>query len=193
MNRCCGRLLVPLVRQELVGVAPQRNLFTRRSPWGLVDVSRQLEDVERTFSRMEREMNDAFRNFGVRSPFRTFFEPMSAFPNQFFPTIEAEKTGEHGGKYVLRMNLGSDFNPENIKVSLKDRLLTIDAKLEQKSEDGHSRIYQEISKSFTLPENVKIEEVKSLLTPDGVLTIEAPLPELESAKPKEIPIAIESK
>lgn len=94
---------------------------------------------------------------------------------------------------MVKMDFGANFNPENVKVTIKDRLLTIDAKFEQKSEDGSSRMYQEISRAFTLPETVKIEEVKSLFTPEGELLIEAPLPELEAPKPKEIPIAVESK
>lgn len=182
-----------MARQMIL--TPRRNFFTRRSPWGLIDLSKQMEDMERNFARIERDMSAAFRDgpFGSHYPFKVhrFFEPSSRF---FTPLIEGEtKVGENGGKYVVKMELGKDFNPENVKVSLKDRVLTIEAKFEQKSEDGNSRIYQEICKSFTLPEMVKVEEVKSLFTPEGDLLIEAPLPEVEAPKPKEIPISVENK
>jgi len=138
-------------------------------------------------------MNAAFRDFGLRSPLRSLVDPVpvSASPMRFFPMVEAETTGDNGGKYILKMDVGADFNPENVKVSLKDRVLTVEAKFEQKSDDGRSRMYQEMSRSFTLPENVKLDEVKSLLTPEGILTIEAPLPQVEAPKPKQIPITTE--
>ena len=61
--------------------------------------------------------------------------------------------------------------------------MTIQAKMDQKSEDG-SRFYQDISREYFLPEQVQIEGLKSVIGEDGVLRIEAPLPEAE--KPREI-------
>ncbi|CAG7730719.1 unnamed protein product [Allacma fusca] len=96
-------------------------------------------------------------------------------------------------KYCLNVRVGN-FSPENVKISLKDRVMTIEAKTEEKSEDGNRRVYQEVSRQFTLPENVDLKEVKSILTPEGVLKIEAPLPQQalpEPPKPQEIPIHLE--
>lgn len=72
-------------------------------------------------------------------------------------------------------------------MSLKNRLLTIHAKGEKKSEDG-SRFYQEISREYLLPEKLKLEELRSLLDDDGILHIQGALQEPE--KPRII--AIES-
>lgn len=196
MNTCnrlipvCGRLAG--ARFSLV---PTRNIFSRRAlvPWNMLE--RQMEDMDRQFNRLEREMNSAFRDFGFPRIARLVQPNQTFLTNPMFPSIEAEvsPSAEAGqpGKYSVRINVGEGFNPENIKVNLKDRTLTVQAKLEKTSEEG--RIYQEFSRSFTLPENVNLEEVKSLLTPEGVLTIEAPLPELEAPSPKEIPISIEGK
>jgi len=172
-------------------MAPRRNFFGRHSPWGLVDLSKTMEEMERSFARMEREMNAAFRGFPLRV--NTFFEPSFRFVPSAIEGETAPSVGEHGGKYVVRMDMGKKFNPDNVKISLKDRVLTIDAKFEHKSDDGNSRVYQETTRSFTLPEHVRVEEVKSLFTPEGELIIEAPLQQVEAPKPKEIPIAVESK
>lgn len=186
----CNRYLVPLARQCKMALEPRRNYFTRRIPssWGLVDLSTQMENMERTFARMEREMNSAF---GIGSPYKIpkFFEPTSS--RLFCPVIEGETAAEGengGGKYIVKMELGKSFDPENVKVTLKDRVVTVEAKFEHKSEDGKSRMYQEFCKSFTLPTNVKVEEIKSLFTPEGQLVIEAPIPVVEAPKPTEIPI-----
>lgn len=199
MNNC--NKLIPACHRlgNQVMMAPVRTLFSRRAlaPWNLVE--RQMEDMDRQFARLERDMNAAFRDFGFPSArIRSFFEPPPSAPsltNRVFPTIEAQTSpaSEPGkpGKYCLRIDLGEGFTPEDIKVNLKDRMLTIHAKLEKKSEEG--RLYQEVTRSFALPENINPEEVKSLLTPEGILTIEAPLPEVEAPQPKEIPISIDAK
>ncbi len=57
---------------------------------------------------------------------------------------------------------------ECILVSLKERMLNIHAKMDRKSDDG-SRFYQEISREYLLPETLKIEELKSIFTDDGVM------------------------
>ena len=68
--------------------------------------------------------------------------------------------------------------------------LTIDARMEQTGSDGN-RIYQEVSRKLSLPEDVDLNNLKSLFSAaDGVLTIEAPFknpPKVENG-PKEIPV-----
>jgi len=185
----CGRTLRMMGPRAFGATIPARNFFHfgRRQPWGLVDVSRQMEDMSNAFARMERDMAAAFRDVGFGRFTPSSFSPSTPSTNGQLPTaIEGEST--KGGKYTVKMDLGKDFNPENVKVSLKDRVLTIEAKHEYKSEDGKSRMYQEFFRSFTLPQNVKVEEVKSLFTPEGELLVEAPLPQVEAPKPKEIPV-----
>ena len=62
--------------------------------------------------------------------------------------------------------------------------------MEHKSEDGSQAIFQEIARTYTLPENVEVEKMKSLLSDDGMLCIEAPLKGVKEAPkgPTEIPI-----
>ncbi|CAL8099608.1 unnamed protein product [Orchesella dallaii] len=199
MNNC--NRLIPTCQKLRVVMTPARTICSRRvfSPFSLAE--RQMKEMDRQFTRLERDMNAAFRDWGFPfSRVRSIFEPAPSYlTSRLLPSFEAETSpiAETGtpGKYAIRVDVGEGFAPEDIKVTLKDRILilTIHAKLETKSEDGNSRLYQEVSRSFTLPDAVNTEEVKSLLTPDGILTIEAPLPEVETPKTKEIPISIESK
>lgn len=84
----------------------------------------------------------------------------------------------------------SGFKPEDVNISLNGRVLTIQAKMEEKSADGSRFTSQSIFNSYTLPENVDLNGVKSLLSEDGILSIEMPLKGVEKKKtgPKEIPI-----
>lgn len=104
---------------------------------------------------------------------------------------EIVKEGD-GYKYKLSVFLGEEFSPEDIKVSFNEKVMQVEARKEQVSADGRTRSYEEVSRLFTLPETVHLTEVKSVLTSDGTLKIDALLPEhVESPKPQEITPATE--
>jgi len=100
------------------------------------------------------------------------------------------------GNFCVSIPLGEDFKPENLDVKVKDREVVVQIKIEKSSEDGTSQLTQIFTKKVALPEEVKVEEVKSRLTPEGVLKIEAPLPVPEPVEPPkpqavEIPVTME--
>nr|AEF98446.1 heat shock protein 23 [Sinonovacula constricta] len=81
------------------------------------------------------------------------------------------------------------FKPEEINVkTIDDVTLQVHAKHE--SESPGSKVYREFTRTFKLPPEVHSDELKSLLTQDGVLQIEAPVHVAVEA-PKEILIPIE--
>jgi len=170
-----------------INYQPTRNFLVPQRRWNpLAILDHTMRDMNRHFKQMEQEMNSVFRNVG----FNPEWTSTSLYDS--LPALEPEivKEGDKN-KYRLNVFVGENFSPENIKVSLKDRIVTIEAKTDQKSEDGKSRVYQEISRSFTLPEGVNVDELQSLLTPEGVLKFEGTLPKEalpEPPKPKEIPI-----
>ena len=150
----------------------------------LAALQNSFRHLDSQFGHMERDLNSLLREYSGGA-----LQGAQGFGIR--PEIVEE--GETK-KYRLNVHVGENFSPENVKVSLKDRVMTVEAKNEQKSEDGNSRFYQEVSRSFTLPENIDLKEVRSVLTPEGVLKIEAPLPQEalpEPPKPKEIPIHLE--
>lgn len=142
-------------------------------------------DIDRQFMRMEHAMSSAFRDIG----FPRWHSILSDIDHE---SPEIVNEGNHK-TYRLNLHMGEDFEPENIKVKLRHHQMTVEAKSEHKSEDGHSRVYHEVSKKFQLPDNVDVRDVKSTLETDGCLTIEAPLPQLaiEPKKPKEIPVFLD--
>jgi len=134
---------------------------------------------------LDESLRDLDRNlFGCRRALRSAFD------------FDGSLVGSHveeDGKYKIKVPLGKNIGPEDVKVTLKDQVMTVEAKREQKSEDGSSRVYQEFTRMFTFPENVQLEEVKSTWTPEGVLQIEAPVtqPQIEMKEPPkatEVPI-----
>lgn len=136
------------------------------------ELQNNMKDMDRQFDEVEHEIASAFGSAGGPTNW-----PVN-------PRIEPQivKEGEEK-KYLINVSMGKDFTPENLKMSIKDGVMTIEAKKEVKSEDGHHRMYQEVSRRFTLPQGIDAKEVKSHLDANGVLKIEAPLPQKALPEP----------
>jgi len=65
------------------------------------------------------------------------------------------------------------FQPEDIKVETEGNHLRVHAKHEEKSEGKHSSMT--FQRTYTLPMDIEGESMTSVLSPEGVLTIEAPV------------------
>lgn len=81
----------------------------------------------------------------------------------------------------------SQYKPEEIIVKTVDNKLLVHAKHEEKSESRS--VYREYNREFLLPKGTNPELIKSSLSKDGVLTVEAPLPAIAGNEEKVIPIA----
>jgi len=185
MRRAAGPLARAASRSLAQPVNQTVRLFNRRAlqPWSEFPVMEDfMRDVDRQFQRMERQMDAMFRDFGFGQL------PMLA-SRRLRPAVESELVSEgNPSVYSLKLYLGENVDPEKIKLTFKDKLLTVEAKSEHQSEDGNTRVYQEVMRKVTLPDNVDPKDVKSRLNPDGSLLIEATLPAIEAPQPKEIPI-----
>lgn len=100
----------------------------------------------------------------------------------------AMRRGEDGS-VQLAMDV-SGFKPEDIKINLVGDHLSVEAKNESSGENSYSR--SEIKRWFKLPEDCKVEDIKSNLTKDNKLMISLPSskPAVEPAR-RSIPINVE--
>ncbi|XP_071992448.1 heat shock protein beta-1 [Engystomops pustulosus] len=85
------------------------------------------------------------------------------------------------------------FAPEELVVNTKDGIVEITGKHEEK-QDEHGFISRCFTRKYTLPQGVDISVVTSSLSPDGILTVEAPLPKpaIQSAEIT-IPVTFQSR
>ncbi|KAG5284134.1 hypothetical protein AALO_G00023320 [Alosa alosa] len=67
------------------------------------------------------------------------------------------------------------FSPEEIVVKTKDGVVEITGKHEERR-DEHGYISRCFTRKYTLPPGADLEKITSCLSPEGVLTVEAPLP-----------------
>lgn len=80
---------------------------------------------------------------------------------------------EEGRVLKLRFDV-TQYEPDEIVVKTVDNRLTVQAKHEEKSENRS--VYREYNREFHLPDGTDVDQIKSSLSKDGVLTVDCPLP-----------------
>ncbi|KAM8900248.1 heat shock protein beta-1 [Spinachia spinachia] len=85
------------------------------------------------------------------------------------------------------------FSPEELVVKTKNGVVEITGKHEERK-DEHGFVSRTFTRKYTLPSSADVEKVASSLSPEGVLTVEAPLirPAIECSETT-IPVNVESK
>ncbi|CAI2353178.1 unnamed protein product [Caenorhabditis sp. 36 PRJEB53466] len=93
-------------------------------------------------------------------------------------------------KFAVNLSV-SQFKPEELKINLDGRKLTIEGEQEEETEHGYSK--KSFSRIILMPEDVDLASVVSNLTKDGNLSIEGK--KAESIQGRSIPIqqAVENK
>ncbi|KAK2828803.1 hypothetical protein Q5P01_019837 [Channa striata] len=85
------------------------------------------------------------------------------------------------------------FSPEELVVKTKDGVVEISGKHEERK-DEHGFVSRSFTRKYTLPSTANVEKVTSSLSPEGVLTVEAPFirPAIESSETT-IPVNVDTK
>merc|ERR1711915_522250 len=83
----------------------------------------------------------------------------------------------------------SGYKPDELKVSAGKGLISVEGKHEEKSEAGNVMVPRQFSKTYSLPQNSRAEDVVSNLSQDGVLVISVPK-RIQITENRSVPIAI---
>jgi len=141
----------------------------------------EVSNLER---RMSRLFNEALGNLDWQyrdSAGASWVPPVDIFEEAESIRIMAEIPG---------------VNPNAVKISLENNVLTIHGTKEQVAEERSERVhryertYGAFERSFTLPATVDANNIKASYE-HGVLTIT--LPKVEKAKPRQIAVQVTSK
>ncbi|BES90326.1 unnamed protein product [Nesidiocoris tenuis] len=99
-------------------------------------------------------------------------------PGTWLDNINSPLIQDEGDNKMLKLRFDvSQYQPEEIVVKTVDNKLLVHAKHQEQSES--KSVYREYNREFLLPKGTNPESIKSSLSKDGVLTVEAPLPALE--------------
>ena len=139
-----------------------------------------------------RETDEFFRNLSTpmfgRWP--QLFGENGAMKIEWSPAVDIKETET---EYLVRAELPGILR-ENVKVTLEDRVLTIEGERRQekevKGERTHrvERFYGNFCRSFTLPEHVDADAIRAE-SKDGVLEVHVPKMKIE--KPQALQIRID--
>lgn len=94
--------------------------------------------------------------------------------------------GEQDWKVCLDVG---PFSPEEISIKTKDGYLEIAGNHEERQEN-HRLISRSFARKYKLPADLDLKQIGSMLSPDGVLSVEAPLTGSNISFPGEIVIPI---
>uniref|UniRef100_A0A914WVU4 SHSP domain-containing protein n=1 Tax=Plectus sambesii TaxID=2011161 RepID=A0A914WVU4_9BILA len=136
---------------------------------------------------------------GPHHPSVMYHHPMSMVPYYMRPvrradSREADELGtgfsdvhNDAEQFAVRLDV-SHFKPEEVTVSTTDNTLVVKAHHEEKL-DEHGYIQRSFARKYVLPKECNLDQVKSQLSRDGVLTISTPKLAIEGKQERVIPIS----
>jgi len=148
------------------------------------DVDREFRRMNRQLRRLERDIMGGVGGELGWGPSSALVAPALTFGgvgNQLanigslfdrtFPILP--NYVDQGGQKLIQFQVDTTgFKPEDISIKTTDGKLVVSGKHEEKSQDFAR--YREFHRSVALPQGVNLESLKSRLSPDGLLIIEAP-------------------
>ncbi|XP_066988707.1 heat shock protein beta-1 isoform X3 [Macrobrachium rosenbergii] len=151
----------------------------------------EMKKMEDEMTRFRNELMNRESAFFQRSMLTSSSQQEQASANQgqgsWLEGMNSPLIQQEGDCKQLKLRFDvSQYKPEEIVVKTVDNKLLVHAKHEEKS-DSRS-VYREYNREFLLPKGTNPELIKSSLSKDGVLTVEAPLPAIADGE-KVIPIA----
>merc|ERR1712018_630382 len=186
-----GSLILNLIMTTTHRVpVTMRNFF-----WDDPFFSNVWEDFDRLRSDIWKDHQDMFSRFESSSsmvktssfneerltslPRRRWLMPKDFFQDPDFKLVlpqlkdQVLKVTDNDKKFEISVDTHG-FKPEELNVKVKDQVVTIEAKHEEKKEEQGSFVSRQFSRSYTLPSGCKMEDVVSNLSADGLLLVSAP-------------------
>ena len=131
-------------------------------------------------NELDHFFNDDFFNFPV-------FSNLQSQKKDWSPSVDVI---ENENNFLFQVDL-PDIKKEEVKIEVKDRVLTItgERKTEKENKKYHriERFYGQFSRSFWLPDNVDEEKIKAEYK-NGVLEVQ--VEKKPNSKPKSIDIQV---
>lgn len=147
--------------------------------WTVTTRRPTTNDVMALQNRVDRLMTDLMGPWAEgNSLAASWLPPVDVFEGKDALKIVAELPG---------------VKPEDVKISLENRTLTLRGEKRQVAEETtekvhrYERAYGSFERTFTLPGTVNPEQIQATYA-EGLLTIV--LPKAEQAKPREIPVKV---
>nr|AKB96201.1 heat shock protein [Cherax destructor]WLO59328.1 heat shock protein 20 [Cherax destructor] len=163
-------MVIPRKLANIPTMAPACSRCFYRGPWRdpFTHMEEFMKDMERKF---KRDIDSSLSSFFRDVPRVVGSQALDTAPVITKPGFGHVQNISTEDRYKLAFNF-FDAKPEDIKVALKGRTLTVSGKAESSTET--SQVKHAMSVEYQLPEEVDVDALESSLSHDGILTIEAP-------------------
>ncbi|CAD7089794.1 unnamed protein product [Hermetia illucens] len=141
----------------------------------------EMRKMEEEMAKFRHELMNREANFFESTTSSTTTQSNNSALQQrpkqnYISDISSPLIQEDGGNKLLKLRFDvSQYAPEEIVVKTLDNKLLVHAVHDEKSDT--KSVYREYNREFLLPKGVNPESIRSSLSKDGVLTVEAPLPQ----------------
>lgn len=105
-------------------------------------------------------------------PPRRWLGPSFGFGEETSRANQLMRVKEDDSKFEVSLDT-HEFRPDELKVNVKDNMLSVEGKHEERSEEGNSYVSKHFVRKYTLPKGCDATNVNSNLSSDGVLMITA--------------------
>ena len=118
------------------------------------------------------------------------FPPLFAARSLISPHLIRVEDKIEDNHYVIRAEMPGLDPDKDVKITVEDNTLVIDAeRTEEKSDKNRSEFqYGAFRRAMALPAGAKVDDIKATYT-DGILTVRIGIGETPSAQTKQIPVA----
>merc|ERR1712198_833694 len=113
--------------------------------------------------------DDSIFNTSIQSKFEDSIKDMFPYTSNFSRDVEINENDEKG--LTLKFDL-KDYKPNELKVTVLDNVLKIEAEHEENTEGNH--VSKQFVRSYVLPAEYKAKLVQSSLSKSGKLTVVVP-------------------
>ncbi len=163
-----------LMQIALLGAIPYMTLYadsnlTQNDPFVNDPIFKHFQKLNEDMNRVIKEFNrDFFNDVAISPNLKSHFSKLSMKADEDFV--------DKGDRYELKVELPG-ANEKGIKVDVKDNLLSIEAKTEQKREEkrdgkvvSQSTFVGVTQRAMSLPKDAKADSLKTDYK-DGILTV----------------------
>lgn len=144
-----------------------------------------MEDMSRHMANTVNRMQDLVEEMETLDEIATRLDDNR--PRRKREDFAVVRRTENGG---LQLALDvADYKPEDLQIKLVDDNLVIEAQSESSGKDSYKRSH--FKRWFKVPDDCKLEEIRSKVTDDNQLLIDLPLNKPIKSNERSIPIEVE--
>lgn len=174
---------VKTITHKILNQPTMVNLLRNYSRTSIPSIFR--DDPFRRHRQFLSEFWNAPDPFDVISPMQKFMGYRMPSMNYNWEDERMDSNPTDG--FSVSLNVGH-FSPNEINVKVVDKSIVVEAKHEERAENGEGYISRHFTRRYVLPDEFNVKDIVSTLSSDGILTVRVPPKQIDPASVRNIHI-----